>query len=638
MISKNGLLKYILMAFTLSMPMAMKAQNATDSIYQVTTQRAQFPGGNNALMSYISELIILPNTNEVNSPQARTIVKAVVEKDGTLTQTEIARSCGETEIDHAILQTIAMLPKHIPAQNGQELVRSYIFIPVAYSTIVSLRSQRQEQLLQQDSQPKNEPVVKMPEFPGGTEAFMNYLSNNLQYPHTAKMEGAQGRCICQFIIQKDGHVGEVNVVRGSGSHSLDNEAVRLLKAMPNWTPGTKDGKAMEAEFSVPIVFTYDQKARKATKASTDEKYRWDKEICLHPDTEARFPGEKDALQAYINEYMQYPEPVGREIEGSPCCRFLVDTDGSLHELEIIRSSGSKMLDDEMLDGIRKMPHWLPAQIGGKAVASRHTLTIRFHQSNKTRQKRIYNRTLNLCEEEYPFAVQDDEMDQVPMLTNGIEALKQFVHNRFYYDAHDKPIGAKDRMVCSFVVTEDGKIEDVKIVQSSGDMDMDSYVEREFANMNSWRPGMLGQTAISVRYTIQIPIETEKMGEIIVYDTIPMNRTISDTISSDGIPFTVVETMPEFPGGQVALFKYLSENVHYPIDAQKKGIQGRSICQFIVNKDGSISDVEIIRSAGNASLDKEAIRVINSMPSWKPGVQRGKPVRVKFTVPVNFKLQ
>lgn len=103
-------------------------------------------------------------------------------------------------------------------------------------------------------------------------------------------------------------------------------------------------------------------------------------------------------------------------------------------------------------------------------------------------------------------------------------------------------------------------------------------------------------------------------------------------------FVVVEKMPEFPGGQAALFKYLSENVKYPVIAQENGIQGRVICQFVVNKDGSIVDVEVVRSGGDASLDKEAIRVIKSMPKWSPGQQRGKAVRVKYTVPVNFKLQ
>ncbi len=102
-------------------------------------------------------------------------------------------------------------------------------------------------------------------------------------------------------------------------------------------------------------------------------------------------------------------------------------------------------------------------------------------------------------------------------------------------------------------------------------------------------------------------------------------------------FTVVETMPEFPGGQGALLQFLAKSIKYPVIAQENGIQGRVTCSFVVNKDGSIVDAEVIRGV-DPSLDKEAIRVINTMPKWSPGKQRGKPVRVKYTVPVTFRLQ
>lgn len=102
-------------------------------------------------------------------------------------------------------------------------------------------------------------------------------------------------------------------------------------------------------------------------------------------------------------------------------------------------------------------------------------------------------------------------------------------------------------------------------------------------------------------------------------------------------FTVVETPPEFPGGSVALFKWINNAIKYPIVAQENGIQGRVSCAFVVNRDGSIVDAEVIRGVDPA-LDKEALRVINSMPKWTPGKQRGKPVRVKFTLPVTFRLQ
>jgi protein TonB len=107
---------------------------------------------------------------------------------------------------------------------------------------------------------------------------------------------------------------------------------------------------------------------------------------------------------------------------------------------------------------------------------------------------------------------------------------------------------------------------------------------------------------------------------------------------ENVVFKVVETMPSFPGGDAALMKFISDNVRYPAIAQENGIQGRAICQFTVERDGSISDIQIVRSAGDETLDKEAKRVIKSMPKWSPGKQRGKAVRVSYTIPINFRLQ
>lgn len=102
-------------------------------------------------------------------------------------------------------------------------------------------------------------------------------------------------------------------------------------------------------------------------------------------------------------------------------------------------------------------------------------------------------------------------------------------------------------------------------------------------------------------------------------------------------FVVVENQPEFPGGNAAMMKFLSDNIKYPVIAQENGIQGRVICNFVVERDGSITDVQVVRGV-DPSLDKEAVRVIQQMPKWTPGKQRGQAVRVRFTLPVVFRLQ
>lgn len=101
-------------------------------------------------------------------------------------------------------------------------------------------------------------------------------------------------------------------------------------------------------------------------------------------------------------------------------------------------------------------------------------------------------------------------------------------------------------------------------------------------------------------------------------------------------FQVVEQQPEFPGGMAELMKYLEKNLRYPQICKEQGVQGRVIVQFVVNTDSTITDVNVIKSV-NPYLDEEALRVVKAMPKWAPGTQYGKPVRVRFTLPVTFRL-
>ncbi|MCU4177777.1 energy transducer TonB [Carboxylicivirga sp. N1Y90] len=112
----------------------------------------------------------------------------------------------------------------------------------------------------------------------------------------------------------------------------------------------------------------------------------------------------------------------------------------------------------------------------------------------------------------------------------------------------------------------------------------------------------------------------------------------DEEEADDAPvFFIVEEMPEFPGGEAELRKFIATSVKYPVIAQENGIQGRVYVSFVVNTKGKVTDVKIARGV-DPNLDKEAIRVVNSMPAWKPGKQRGKAVKVSYTVPINFVLQ
>lgn len=132
------------------------------------------------------------------------------------------------------------------------------------------------------------------------------------------------------------------------------------------------------------------------------------------------------------------------------------------------------------------------------------------------------------------------------------------------------------------------------------------------------------------------VSTEETGQAVEIKYVA--PTVEEEEPEEAEIFEVVEKMPEFPnGGMMGLMQFLSKNIKYPPIAQENGTQGRVIVQFVVNRDGSIVDAKVMRGV-DPYLDKEALRVIKMMPKWSPGKQRNKPVRVKYTVPVMFRLQ
>ena len=135
----------------------------------------------------------------------------------------------------------------------------------------------------------------------------------------------------------------------------------------------------------------------------------------------------------------------------------------------------------------------------------------------------------------------------------------------------------------------------------------------------------------LKVNLKIPAGIDEI-QVVSYGSTSANNN-----EEQGEIFQVVEEQPMFPGGMQELMKYLQTNIRYPKEAQDKGIQGRVLVQFVVNKDGSICDEHVVKSV-DPQLDAEAFRAIRSMPNWIPGKQRGEPVRVRFTLPVTFRLQ
>ncbi|MBD9167768.1 MAG: M56 family peptidase [Parabacteroides johnsonii] len=225
------------------------------------------------------------------------------------------------------------------------------------------------------------------------------------------------------------------------------------------------------------------------------------------------------------------------------------------------------------------------------------------------------------------------VEVMPEFPGGQGALLKFLKTNVKYPESAMKEGIEGRVSCSFVVGKDGVISDAEVIRGVSPA-LDEEALRVVNSMPVWSPGKQRGEAVNVKYTVPVTFRLSG-GEKKTSSRIA-KRQIKE-IDTSGRIFTVVQHMPEFPGGQALLLKYLATRIKYPVIAQENGIQGRVSCSFVVDTDGSLKDIKVVRGI-DPSLDKEAVRVIREMPKWNPGVQNDMAVAVKYTVPVTFRLQ
>ena len=270
------------------------------------------------------------------------------------------------------------------------------------------------------------------------------------------------------------------------------------------------------------------------------------------------------------------------------------------------------------------------------------------------------------------------VEEMPEYPGGTAELMKFLAKNIKYPAEAQQKGEQGRVVVQFIVGKDGKLRDFEVKKSVSPT-LDAEAIRVCKAMPDWKPGRQRGMAVDCKFNVPISFRLqgpEGKSDEGVYDlrvfaegkakavyTTPSrqepkgdndgkgavaSRASTNIENSKPIPtapvkdsddeevFMVVEKMPEFPGGMAELMKFLQQNVKYPVQAMKDSIQGRVVVQFTIKKTGEVANATAIRSV-SPELDAEAIRVVNAMPLWKPGEQRGQAVNVKFTLPIQFRL-
>lgn len=218
---------------------------------------------------------------------------------------------------------------------------------------------------------------------------------------------------------------------------------------------------------------------------------------------------------------------------------------------------------------------------------------------------------------------------------GMPGLMKYLSTNIRYPEAAHKAGTQGRVTVQFVVGKDGSIGNVGILRGV-DPNLDAEAIRVISSMPKWKPGTQKGEPVNVRYTVPVmfrltPEPVDKIDEMIVVGYRNPDAPVTGEV------YEVADKMPEFPGGMTGLMQHLSKNIRYPAEAHTNNIQGRVVVSVIINTEGKVTNAKIVQGVA-PSLDAEALRVTGTMPDWIPGTKDGKPVNVKYTFPVVFRLQ
>jgi TonB family protein len=328
-----------------------------------------------------------------------------------------------------------------------------------------------------------------------------------------------------------------------------------------------------------------------------------------------YEGGDAALLKYIAENTQYPkEAKDKNIQGKVITRFKVNADGSVSDASVLKGVDPS-LDTEAIRVVSSIPKFTPGRLNGVNVPVWFMIPITFTLSGGTGIPQRPSR-YEVTGSDTVYYVTDD----YPQFTGGIEALKKFKAENVKYPPEIKNLGIEGIVSVRFFVEKNGSVSDVRIIMGASPT-LDAEAIRVTKLMPPWQPGKEKGKPVKFLYMTG-------------YEFLLNPRTIP--APEEGTPYVVVEEMPMFPGGDSALLAYIGKNTKYPETAKANGVEGRVIIRFCVTDIGGIDRVSVLKGV-DPDLDAEAIRVVKSLPAFKPGKQGGKPVNVWYMVPITFGL-
>ncbi len=325
--------------------------------FTLVEQMPQFPGGEKAMMDFLSRNINYPQRAMENGIQGKVVVQFVVTKNGTIGEVKVIRSI-DPDLDKEAIRLCKSLPKFIPGKMNGQPVNVWYTMPITFklqeldnsSDNTSQIQGTNNLIVKAYGDKTNNPVsinslaiveddivtaVDMfPEFPGGNTALMKFLSHNINYPQKAMENGIQGKVVVQFIVKKDGTIGTVKVVK-SVHPLLDEEAKRLVKMLPKFEPAYRDEKPVNTWYTLPVTFKLQGLDKKPTLFT----------VLTEVDKNPQFIGGEETLRLFIRNF-RYPETAFiktkkgkmlRNFQGQIDAHFLIKDDGTVGDIKIVKS-------------------------------------------------------------------------------------------------------------------------------------------------------------------------------------------------------------------------------------------------------------------------------------------------------------
>jgi TonB family protein len=384
------------------------AQVTEDKVYTTVESSAIYPGGNENFQRYLDANTRYPEEARRNNINAKIYLSFVVEKDGSLSNIKLLNNAGYG-CDEEAIRLIKASQKWIPAKQNGAFVRQMRNAVVMFGTSRAPQPVRIKDVQIGSSdfsgvridEPVGSSDVKKAgpneiytavehsaEYPGGIQAFYNYLAKNLRYPPIAKANDVTGKVLVTFVVEKDGRLTDMKVIRGVGS-GCDEEALRVIKASEKWLPGKMlNGKVVRQQYTLPITFsdtsqpvmpgsskvaiTSSQQTSIASSATDRQNM-----IYTTAEEQAAYPGGPLAFSEYVKKNLKYPVTARTSsIQGKVFITFVIERDGTLNDIKVLRGVRAD-IDAEAIRLVKASGKWMPAKYRNAAVRQQYTLPVSF---------------------------------------------------------------------------------------------------------------------------------------------------------------------------------------------------------------------------------------------------------------------